>query len=189
MTAFKLEYSKYRHKKSIRNKEEKIRHEELDISNEDEESKQDTKIINNDSEYCQSNVDRKKEAKEVFENLESFRYEDISFDELPKNKVRCGICKVECGRLIVHLNFSKKCAEYISDMASFKIRLRSKKTVAKEKAQDPKGFKEKENERKRKKEGKQKLEDLKGFNEKANKRKMTHVAKKKAEVLKNKLVK
>ena len=96
MTAFKLEYSKYRQKKSIRNKEEKIRHEELDISNENEESIQDTKIINNDSEYCQSNVDRKKEAKEVFENLESFRYEDISFDELPKNKVRCGICKVEC---------------------------------------------------------------------------------------------
>ena len=50
----------------------------------------------------------------------------------------------------MHLNGSKKCAEKFSNLASFKIeyskyrhRQRSKKNVAKNKAQDPKGYKEK----------------------------------------------
>ena len=92
-------------------------------------------------------------VKQSFENPNGFIYEGISFEELQQNKVRCGICKAECGRLIMHLNGNKKCANKFSNLDSLKIeyskyrhRQRSKKTVAKKKAEDPKGYKEKVNE-------------------------------------------
>ena len=145
MDAFKLEFSKYRHRKSKRSKAEKIK--DLEISIENEGSIQDTKIIDNDNskrsktEYGQSEEDRNNGNKQNNENIELFTYEGILFEELPQNKVRCGICMMECGRLIVHLNGSKKCAENFSNMASFKIeyskyrhRQRSNKTNAKKKS-------------------------------------------------------
>ena len=32
----------------------------------------------------------------------------------------CGICEVECSRLIVHMNGNRYCTEYFSNMAEFK---------------------------------------------------------------------
>ena len=195
MATFKLEYSKYRYKQSKRSKEEKTRIEGLESSSKYEISKNAAQEENshsepNESEKGQTDESRRPEVKQNFDNPDGFIYEGIPFEELDQNKVRCGICKTECGRLIMHLNGSKKCAENFSNLAGFKIeyskyrhRQRSKKTDAKKKAEDPKGYKEKVNERKKKQEAKQKSEDPAAFKENANKRKRTHIAKKKAEDL------
>ena len=54
------------------------------------------------------------------EKMEDFLYENILFKEMDNGKIRCGICKVECNRLIVHMNGNKYCTEYFSNMADFK---------------------------------------------------------------------
>ena len=72
MATFKLEYSKYRHKKSKRNQEDKNRHEPQDTSNENDGSVQDTKIRNDNSEHCQTDDEGQNEAKEICKNLELF---------------------------------------------------------------------------------------------------------------------
>ena len=57
---------------------------------------------------------------QMFHDLEGFKYSDIYFKELPQNKVECGICQVDCSRLIVHLNASTDCAKQISNMVDLK---------------------------------------------------------------------
>ena len=43
------------------------------------------------------------------ENVVGFKFEDILFEETKNGKVKCGICQVECGRLIVHMNDNDYC--------------------------------------------------------------------------------
>ena len=35
-------------------------------------------------------------------------------------KMKCGVCKTECNRLIVHMNWNEYCTEYFSNMVEFK---------------------------------------------------------------------
>ena len=52
--------------------------------------------------------------------MEAFIYENILFKETENDKIVCGVCEVECSRLIVHMNGNKYCTEYFSDMTDFK---------------------------------------------------------------------
>ena len=61
----------------------------------------------------------KKNPKKVDET-EDFIFEDIRFRETGNCKVKCGICEVECTRLIVHMNGNKYCTAYFSNMTEFK---------------------------------------------------------------------
>ena len=51
---------------------------------------------------------------------EDFIFENIRFRETETGNTRCGVCEVECDRLIVHMNGNKYCTEYFSDMAKFR---------------------------------------------------------------------
>ena len=98
----------------------------MESSNGNEESKVAHQEINshsetNETENCQADQARRTEVKQNYENPNGFIYEGILFEEILQNKVRCGICKAECSRLIMHLNGNKKCAEKFSNLACFKI--------------------------------------------------------------------
>ena len=74
---------------------------------------------------------------------EDFIFEDIRFKEAANGKIKCGVCEVECTKLIVHLNGNKYCTEYFSNMAEltrkyseFRDKLSRRKTAGKRKAQD-----------------------------------------------------
>ena len=62
---------------------------------------------------------KKKYEKE--EDADGFIFEDILFKNTEDGKVRCGVCQVECSRLIVHMNGNEYCTEYFSNMATFKL--------------------------------------------------------------------
>ena len=47
---------------------------------------------------------------------EGFIFEGILFRETSTGKMECGVCKVECSRLIVHMNGNDYCTEYFSSM-------------------------------------------------------------------------
>ena len=51
---------------------------------------------------------------------EDFLFQNILFRETESGKTRCGVCEVECTRLIVHMNGNRYCTKYFSDMAVFK---------------------------------------------------------------------
>ena len=53
--------------------------------------------------------------------IAGFIYEDILFKETGDGKVICGVCEVDCKRLIVHMNGNEYCTEYFSNMEEFKI--------------------------------------------------------------------
>ena len=49
-----------------------------------------------------------------------FIFEDICFKETKTGKICCGVCEVECSRLIVHMNGNEYCTAYFSNMSEFK---------------------------------------------------------------------
>ena len=55
------------------------------------------------------------------EETEDFIFEDIRFQETENGKVRCGVCEIECTKLIAHMNRNKYCTEYFSNMHMFKM--------------------------------------------------------------------
>ena len=143
------------------------------------ESNQDGKDINKNIENkkpCKSDKDGGSKMNQMFHDLEGFKYNDFQFQELPQNKVRCGICQVDFSRLIVHLNASSDCAKQISNMVDFKTeyskyrnRQRFKKSAANKKAEDIQGYNEKEKEKMRAHNEKKRIEDPEGFKAKVNK--------------------
>ena len=66
-----------------------------------------------------SDATKKNEKYQV--ETEDFIFEDIRFKENENGKISCGVCEVECIRLVVHMNSNKYCTEYFSDMGKFKI--------------------------------------------------------------------
>ena len=76
----------------------------------------DTSLKEENSQKCKMENDKKSKT----EDSASFQYEGICFQELAQNKVRCGVCQVECARLIVHLNGSPDCAKCFTNMANLK---------------------------------------------------------------------
>ena len=54
-----------------------------------------------------------------YEVAECFKFEGISFRELNNGNIICGVCQVECMRLVVHLNESLKCSD-VFKMNEFK---------------------------------------------------------------------
>ena len=184
MANFKLEYSRYRHKQSQRQKKEQKEVERQESSCEYQGLQQ---VAKSKIEGSDTNVPKTMEVK-ADQNFEGFRYEGILFEELPQNKVRCGICQKECGRLIVHINGSRECIKNFSntselkkEYSKYRNRKRKRESDAKRKFEDPQGFKEKVNESIKKYEAKQKAKDPEGFKENANKRKREHMKRKKAE--------
>ena len=61
-----------------------------------------------------------KKNDEKITKMEAFFYENILFKETESDKIVCGVCEVECTKLIVHMNGNKYCTEYFSDMTDFK---------------------------------------------------------------------
>ena len=90
-----------------------------------------------------------KKNPEKADEKEDFIFEDIRFKETDNCKVRCGICEVECTRLIVHMNGNKYCTEYFSNMTEFKQKYSEfrdkksrRKSADKKEAEDQKGSQE-----------------------------------------------
>ena len=48
-------------------------------------------------------------------------FENILFKETENGRIKCGVCEVECTKLVVHMNENKYCTEYFSDMDKFKV--------------------------------------------------------------------
>ena len=67
-----------------------------------------------------NNADATKKNTILPDKNEDFVFEGICFKELENGKLMCGICEVECSRLIVHMNGNRYCTEYFSNMAEFK---------------------------------------------------------------------
>ena len=91
-------------------------------------------------------------------NRTSFKCLNLDFPEMENGNIKCAICKVECARLISHLNHSSKCSQFI-DMEKLKMEFtkyratqRRKKHVEKQKATNPEEFRKTTNERKFKQE-------------------------------------
>ena len=135
-------------------------------------------------------MDLNKEEKGSSQKHQMFKYEGISFQELETGKIVCGICQVECQRLICHLNKSAECNKSFNmenfkvEYVKYKARLRKNKQENKQKKENPERFKDDTNKRKAQHEARKKTEDLSKFKEDANKRKAQHEARKKAEDLK-----
>ena len=95
----------------------------------------------NDSDVTQKNPKR-------FEETEDFIFEDIRFMETENGKIRCGVCEVECEKLILHMNRNKYCTEYFSNMHMFKMKYSKfrhdrsrKKNDGNGRSEDPEGSK------------------------------------------------
>ena len=46
-----------------------------------------------------------------FDMGEGFTFGGYKFNEIIDGKIRCGVCQVDCIRLVFHLNGNKKCSE------------------------------------------------------------------------------
>ena len=51
------------------------------------------------------------------EKMGDFIFENIRFKVTETGKISCGVCEVECLRLIVHMNGNKNCIKYFSNMS------------------------------------------------------------------------
>ena len=150
-------------------------------------------LISNDTiEYHQDDDSKKhikkdeihKETKECsLPSKVGFEFDNILFDDLENGQTRCGVCKTDCLRLIVHLNRSDRCTTNF-DMSKFKAeysKYRSKLRKAKMKARDPEDFKEKSKKSYEKHEAKKKDANIKKFKADANKREKARQTKRKSE--------
>ena len=74
----------------------------------------------------------------VYEEYESFKFEGICFKELRNGNVICGICQVECIRLVVHMNESSLCSgifsmdEFRSEYSKYRDRRSRRKRITSE---------------------------------------------------------
>ena len=171
-------------------------------------------LISNDTQEFKEEEDSNK-VKKLKESTDSshqrnpgFEFDNILFEELENGQTRCGVCKTECLRLIVHLNRFNRCntnfdmlrfkaeySKYRSKLRKEKMkaddpedfRARSKKSyqkhVAKKKSENIEGYKKDANKRQKARQTKRKEENLNDFIEKAKESFQKHVAKKKAENL------
>ena len=116
----------------------------------------------------------------------SFRFGGFEFEELADGKVRCGVCQVECIRLVVHINRSIRCAEkfkmpeFRAEYSRYRTNKRVREHESRKKAADPKGFKENLDKRVKEHEARKKEEDPKSFSDNHKKREQKYKAKKKA---------
>ena len=118
---------------------------------------------------------------------ELFSFGNYEFKELGDGKVRCGVCQVECIRLVFHLNGNVKCAEkfYMPDFkieySRYKNNQRLKKNRAKKKGEDPEGFKDDARKHLEKCRSKKKIENPQGFKNDADKSRKKYSMRKTAE--------
>ena len=133
-------------------------------------------LISNDAIKYHKDKDKPKISKESTESSHTskvgFEFDNILFEEVENGQTRCGICKIDCLRLIVHLNRYERCASSF-DMLRFKAeysKYRSKLRKEKMKAVDPEDFKEKARKSYEKHAAKKKEANLECFKADANKR-------------------
>ena len=140
------------------------------------------------SESVEKDEPEKGETKEIKNDVD-FKFDEIWFRELINGKIRCGVCKIECVRLIVHLNSSAKCSMNFNmpklkiEYSKFRSRKRLKNHENKRKIDNIVKFKADSNQRQKERQAKRKTENLEGFKKKAQESKSKHVTKKKAENL------
>ena len=133
--------------------------------------------------------DLKPKADNPVEEIKFFEWGNIKFEEMENKKMRCGICQIECLRLISHINGSAKCRNRINMVElkncynKYNQRKRIKKSEQKKKENYPVGFREEVNKRIKKSEQKKKENDPDGFREEGKKRKKKQIEKQRAEDL------
>ena len=171
MVEFKRKYSQFRDKRSR-------------TQNATNETAEHQKIFEaNDS-------NPKSESATKVGDATNFKFGGFDFEELENGRIRCGVCQVECIRLVLHINGSPKCAEKF-EMQNFKTeysRYRHNKRVkehqAKKKAEDPTAFKLNLKKRVQESQARKKSEDPKAFKDNQNKNVKECESRKKAEDLK-----
>ena len=120
------------------------------------------------------------------EKAASFRFGGFDFEELENGKVRCGVCQVECIRLVAHINGSVRCAEkfrmpeFRAEYSRYRHNKRVREHESRKKSSDPKSFKDSHNKREQAYQAKKKAADPKGFKDNHNKIDQKCKAKKKA---------
>ena len=80
-----------------------------DLILEDSQNAPEEKVSNKSKEKDEQEKGQAKGQAKETKNVD-FKFDDIWFRELKNGKIRCGVCKIECVRLIVHLNSSVKCS-------------------------------------------------------------------------------
>ena len=96
------------------------RKEKYDMSK-TEETSNNKQSITNVLKESQNNTADVQIKEESGINCAGFIFEGILFIETGTGKVKCGVCQVECSRLIVHMNGNDYCTEYFSSMDEFKL--------------------------------------------------------------------
>ena len=177
MSEFKRKYSEFRDQKSRRKNVDKRTAEDQEGS---EKISCLRKLVRNEEEFGKKIVltprDRTTTADQKTEKDGCFKFGGYDFKEIESNKISCGVCQVECTRLIVHMNGSIKCAEqfcmqdFRKEYSRYRHNKRVKKNEERQKAENPKGFRDNVNQRKKKQEKRQKERDPIGFKENLNKR-------------------
>ena len=130
----------------------------------------------------ENSADNKKNV----EDMEGFKFDGFCFKTNDDGKVKCGVCQMECSRLIVHMNKNVGCRlkfnmeKFRIEYSNFRNTQRQRKYDAKHKVEDPKGFRDNMNKRIKKYKEKKKAEDPKAFRDSMNKRIKKHEEKKKA---------
>ena len=82
-------------------------------------------------------------------NRTSFKFLNLDFQEMENGNIKCAICKVECARLISHLNNSSKCSQFINieklktEFSKYRATQRRKKYVEKQKTTNNEEFRKK----------------------------------------------
>ena len=179
MGKFKIEYSKYRDRTSRRKKSGMK-------GNDDQDCSQQT--CGKRKQSYESPIDKTKIFKMDKDNISKagpnydkndrvdvcFKFGGFHFKELGNEKIRCGICQAECGRLVVHMNKSINCAKHFcmpdfkKEYSKYRHRQRVKKSEARLKDQDSQMFRDNHNLRVKKNEAKLKAEDPETFRDNLN---------------------
>ena len=114
-----------------------------------EKSRVDKPEINLESKEDKKNQsDMTLKASTAVKENKCFIWGNVKFEEIENDKIKCGLCQVECLRLISHMNGSPRCTKGIN-MTEFKIsytkykaKCRVKKCKEKKRLEDPKSLKQ-----------------------------------------------
>ena len=63
---------------------------------------------------CQTSKKESSSEDNISKKMEFFQFGQVCFEELDSGKIKCGVCQIECIRLMSHLNGSQKCSQYFN---------------------------------------------------------------------------
>ena len=148
---FREQYSNYRHKEITKKHDEKEKEENIQKFKKDANEKNrgcedkrkaaEKQKFQKDTNSAVKNISRNEKLIEsqqketIITNSEYFKSGDVVFKELGAGRIRCGVCKIECSRLVSHLNKNEDCSrsfcmpEFKKEYSNYRNRLRVKKHV------------------------------------------------------------